>query len=90
MHTNGEWGIGLQSDEERTQVITQDGQHLCYVEQDPHLEFANLIAAAPRMYEALKGMMEIAEMAMPDTYFQTDSRVNATRQALSLAEGGME
>ncbi len=38
------------------------------------------------MYEALKGMMEIAELAMPDTYFQSDSRVNKTRQALAKAE----
>ncbi len=37
------------------------------------------------MYEALKGMMEIAEIAMPDTYFKTDSRVNKTRQALAKA-----
>ena len=32
--------------------------------------------------EALEGLMEIAEMAMPDTYFESDSRVNKARQAL--------
>lgn len=31
------------------------------------------------MLEALGGLMEIAEMAMPDTYFRTDSRVIAAR-----------
>ncbi|KKL48117.1 hypothetical protein LCGC14_2328730 [marine sediment metagenome] len=43
--------------------------------------------SADDMYEALKGMMEIAEMAMPDTFFQSDSRVNAVRQAIARAEG---
>jgi hypothetical protein len=27
----------------------------------------------------IQGMMEIAELAMPDSYFQSDSRVNAAR-----------
>ena len=34
---------------------------------------------------AVEGLMEIAETAMPDTYFQTDSRVNAARNALAPA-----
>ncbi|KKL76919.1 hypothetical protein LCGC14_2040080 [marine sediment metagenome] len=39
------------------------------------------------MYEALKGMMEIAELAMPVTYFWSDSRVGATRKVLAKIEG---
>ena len=39
------------------------------------------------LYEACKGLMEIAEMAMPDTYFKTDSRVNKARKALARVEG---
>lgn len=35
--------IGLDSDNERTQIITEDGQHLAYIEQDPHEEFASQI-----------------------------------------------
>ena len=31
---------------------------------------------------ALRGLMEIAEQAMPDTYFATDSRVQAARAVL--------
>lgn len=44
------------------------------------------------MVDALKGMMEIAEMAMPDSYFQEDSRVNKAREALARADiqGGKE
>ena len=36
-----------------------------------------------RLREAVAGLMKIAEMAMPDTYFATDSRVNAARAALA-------
>ena len=32
---------------------------------------------------ALPGLLEIAEMAMPDSYFQSDSRVAAARAALA-------
>lgn len=47
------WAIGLDSDEERVQVIAEDGSHVCYVERDPVMGNAVLIAAAPEMYEAL-------------------------------------
>ena len=39
-------------------------------------------AECERLRAALEGLMAIAEIAMPDTYFQTDSRVNAARAAL--------
>lgn len=49
-------------------------------------EAADLIEAQAReikrLREAVAGLMKIAEMAMPDTYFATDSRVNAARAAL--------
>jgi len=38
---------------------------------------------SPRVVEVVKGLMEIAETAMPDTYFQTDSRVEAARKLLA-------
>ncbi len=28
--------MGLNSDEEQTQIITQEGSHLCFVEEYPH------------------------------------------------------
>ncbi len=31
-----------------------------------------------------KGLIKIAELAMPDTYFATDSRVNLARKILRL------
>ena len=46
-----QFAIGLDSNDERVQVITQDGNHLCYIEQDPVWEYAHLIAAAPKLYE---------------------------------------
>ena len=33
--------------------------------------------------EALEGLMDVAEQAMPDSYFQTDSRVVKARTVLS-------
>lgn len=53
-------------------------------------EAGPLLAAGPELRDALKGLMEIAEQAMPDTFFQTDSRVNAARNALALCEGDSE
>ena len=35
-----------------------------------------------RLAKAMEGLMDIAEVAMPDTYFKTDSRVNAAREIL--------
>ncbi len=48
---------------------------------------AHLIAAAPELLAAMQGLMEIAETAMPDTFFASDSRVNAARAAIAKAEG---
>ena len=53
-HTPGPWAIGLQVDNERAQIITADGEHLCYVEQYPVLPNARLIAAAPDLLAALE------------------------------------
>ena len=39
-----------------------------------------------RVARAAPGMMEIAETAMPDTYFQSDSRVCEMREALKEVE----
>lgn len=40
----------------------------------------------PAAGEVIAGMMEIAEIAMPDTYFESDSRVNAARDFLKKNE----
>lgn len=58
------------------------GYHLTGEESDIFLA-----SAAPELRDAVKGLMEIAEQAMPDTFFQTDSRVNAARAALALCDG---
>jgi hypothetical protein len=34
------------------------------------------------LYKACNGLLKIAELAMPDTYFQSDSRVNRARKAI--------
>jgi len=46
---------------------------------------AHLIEAAPALYRAVEGLMKIAKLAMPTTYFQTDSRVRRARKALAKA-----
>lgn len=51
------WSVGLDTDEERAQVIAEDGSHVCYVERDPVLENARLIIAAPKMYRTLKSLL---------------------------------
>lgn len=35
------------------------------------------------LYEACKGLLEIAELAMPGSYFQSDSRVQDAKQAIT-------
>jgi hypothetical protein len=55
-HTAGPWSIGIDSDDERTQVITADGWHLCYVEHDPHYPKAVLIADAPLLLAEVKAL----------------------------------
>ena len=62
------------------------GENTSYTSEAP-LEAADLIETQAReierLREAVAGLMKIAEMAMPDTYFATDSRVNAARAALA-------
>ena len=38
--------------------------------------------AHDQLLEALRGLMDIAEIAMPDSFFQSDGRVKAARKAL--------
>jgi len=35
--------LGSEKSENKTQIITADGQHLCYIEQDPHKVIAERI-----------------------------------------------
>jgi len=39
-----------------------------------------------RIVRVLKGLLKIAEIAMPDTYFATDRRVRAARKLLKELE----
>ena len=61
----GSWSIGTDSDELSTQVITENGWHICYVELDPHDEIACLIAAAPDLLEALTNLATYYGKAHP-------------------------
>lgn len=44
------------------------------------------IAAEDDKKELAEALIDIARLAMPDSYFQTDSRVNMARRALNLTE----
>lgn len=50
------FAIGLDSNEERVQIINQDGEHVCYVERYPLVWYARLIEKAPEMYALIKGI----------------------------------
>jgi len=67
---------------------------------DERQDNANLIAAAPDMYEALKEAADVLETTMPDSYFDNDSgcrptfvmeraekAMNETRRILAKATG---
>lgn len=69
--------------------------HATVREPDAIVYYHSAVAALERLCvwlerqdTALTGLMEIAEMAMPDSYFQTDSRVVAARSV--VAGGGDE
>ena len=44
------------------------------------------VAKLERVARSIDGLMEIAEIAMPDTYFASDSRVCEAREALKAVE----
>ena len=101
MNTKQQWAIGIDSDAERVQIITQDGQHLCYVEQDPVMEYAHLIAAAPEMYEVLRDILwgaiplsSNSTMEFGKCYIGVfkvyGNRLGSAAQALAKAEGKEE
>ena len=50
-------------------------------------QYEALSESNQRLMIALEGMMEVAESAMPDTFFQTDRRVKAGREALLKNKG---
>lgn len=57
--TQGPWAIGLETDNERAQIIAADGSHIAYVECDPVWGNATLIAAAPDLLKALKTIANV-------------------------------
>lgn len=82
-HTTGPYIIVESGPALRYTVQSAEGEPLAmtYGQARQHAD-AVLFAEAPAMLEALRGLMAIAELAMPDTYFQTDSRVCAARAIL--------
>jgi hypothetical protein len=48
---------------------------------------ARLIAAAPDLLEVGIIIMDMLEVVMPDTFFQSDLRVNLLRKVIEKAEG---
>ncbi len=51
-----------------------------------HDKAVEAFAVLTRAAEALDGLLEIAELAMPDSYFQSDSRVRAANKTLAAWE----
>ena len=50
--------IRVDSDDLRTQLITGDGSHVCYIEQDPHNHFAEFIVEAFNNYKHCVALLE--------------------------------
>lgn len=44
-------------------------------------------ATKPSVEKAIKGLLKIAELAMPDTYYATDSRVKYAKKVLEGLKG---
>jgi hypothetical protein len=86
-HTPGPWAIGLESDDDRFQVIASTGEHICYVELDPVGSNARLIAAAPDLLAALKWAVDCSDMNLDDLDLDTCAALDAARAAIAKAEG---
>lgn len=65
------------------ELVAEKGEEMMMAQ---HAEIERLQALNAELVAALKRMMEIAEEAMPDSYFQSDSRVNASQIALKKAQ----
>ncbi len=97
-HTPGPWNVseGIEGINDCTLFRLVHTEHgalaVVYCEDDSFfadpvgLANARLMAAAPKLKEALKGLLKVAEQEMPDTYFSSDSRVIAACEALALVE----
>ena len=57
----GPWALGIETDDTSAQVINGSGQHVCTVAIDPLPDHARLIAAAPDLLEALRGLLDQLE-----------------------------
>jgi len=87
-HTPGPWSIGFASDDSKVQIISADGYHLAYVEQDPIYPNARLIAAAPEMLECLQDVIEWLTSGKVDGVGFDHAQVEDTiRAAIKKAEG---
>ena len=81
-HTPGPWGIGLETDNERAQVIAADGSHICYVECDPVMHNAALIAAAPDLLAAAtRAVMALEAIGAPNCEAAKECRAALARAA---------
>ncbi len=85
--TPGPWTVKESGPAIRYTVMTDEEAIAMTYGQSRQRYDAALMAEAPAMVEALLGLMDIAEMAMPDTYFATDSRVCAARDILARIDG---
>lgn len=84
--TPGPWTLGLETDNERAQVISQDGQHIAYVECDPVPANARLISAAPELLGALEDCL-VCLNADSDMQEDCATEIAMARAAIAKAKG---
>jgi len=90
-HTPGPWAIGLETDENdgHGQIISPEGEHIASVSMYPIVANARLLAAAPELLEAAKGMLR--EFGNQQFNVRKDYSkmvyLEAARAAIARAEG---
>lgn len=93
-HTPGPWAIGLETDDTTAQVINDKGQHVAYVEIDPLPQHARLIAAAPELLAALRGLLQhfhgpqCLAADYPGSFYMAE--VEAAQDAIKKATGARD
>lgn len=90
--TGDKLAIGVSFDD-KTQIITNKGWHVCYIEHDPHLKIAEFIVRACNSHddllEALKLLVEWIEQHFPEYAYQGAAAKNipSARAAIKKAQG---
>ena len=79
--------IGLESDNEQTQLINEHGQHVCYIELDPHKVTAKHIVRCVNSHDELVDLLKLTHDLLEGSTVnkQQDFLLTEIEQALKKA-----